>query len=678
VSDKEGRVILSSMRNGAGLVLLLSGSVAAAAAASLAPDIDLPVPTAIARPILPVAASAQSAVPSAPTPAIAASVARWNSLRQTDGLPFSAYSSFLLSHRDWPGEAGLRRAAEQALGREAAAPSEVIRFFSAFPPTTATGHAQHAFALLSSGRPDEARAAARTAWTTGVMREELEQRLLGAFGGALGQRDHDQRMEILLGNGDTQSAARTLAWASAARRPLYEARLALQNRAGDAASRVAALGSLGVGDAGLLIDRAVWMRASGDSQGSRALLAQRRTLSAPPANAEKFMEAMVAIARAAANDRQWSLAYQIASQVDDIFPPGTDVSRRSYGERDEYTNLTWLAGSAALRAGRPGDAAGMFERYGRGAQSPQTRAKGFYWAARAAGQSPQATQWLELAAANHDQFYGQLALERLGRRPAAPAAAQPISAAEREAFAARPLAQATRYLGTIGQRGDQTVFIRALAGTLTTDRERAVASEFGRMIGRLDMGVWAAREARSSGGSFYARAAFPEVAVPPVYLRHRALAHGIMRQESSFERSAVSSAGARGLMQLMPGTARQAASRVGVPYTLGRLTEDPQYNILLGNHHLSELLDEWGGNAVLVAAAYNAGSGNVRRWVRENGDPRLPGADVLRWIEDIPFSETRNYVQRVIENSVVYDMMEPNGGMSGGRASRYLGRSSAP
>jgi len=652
--------------------------MAAAATSSLVSDIQVPARGAISRAVLPVAATAQSAMPSVPTPAIAASVARWNSLRQTDALPFSAYSSFLLSHRDWPGETSLRRSAEQALGRESAPPSEVIRFFTAHPPLTATGHAQHAFALLSSGRPDEARVAARAAWLAGVMREDLEQRLRGAFGAAFGQQEHDQRMEVLLGNGDTQSAARNLAWASAARRPIYEARLALQNRAADAASRVAALGGNGASDAGLLIDRAVWLRSTGNSHGARTLLAQRRTLSAPPANAEKFLEAAVSIARAAANDRQWTLAYQIASQVDDLFPPGTDVSRRSYGERDEYTNLTWLAGTAALRAGRPADAAPMFERYGRGAQSPQTRAKGFYWAARALPQSPQAAQWLELAAATPDQFYGQLALERLGRRPAPPPPAPPITAAERNAFAARPLAQAARYLGMTGQRNDQTAFVRALAGTLTTDQERAVASEFGRTIGRLDMGVWAAREARSSGESFYARPAFPVLAVPPAYLRHRALAHGIMRQESSFERSAVSSAGARGLMQLMPGTARQAASRVGVPYQLGRLTEDPQYNILLGNHHLSELLEEWGGNAVLVAAAYNAGSGNVRRWVRANGDPRLPSADVLRWIEEIPFSETRNYVQRVIENSVVYDLMEPNGGMSGGRASRYLGRSSAP
>jgi hypothetical protein len=121
--------------------------------------------------------------------------------------------------------------------------------------------------------------------------------------------------------------------------------------------------------------------------------------------------------------------------------------------------------------------------------------------------------------------------------------------------------------------------------------------------------------------------------------RNWAFAHGIIRQESSFERTAVSSAGARGLMQLMPGTARQTAGRVGVSYDLGRLTADPAYNVLLGNYYLSQLMDEWGGNAVLVAAAYNAGSGNVRRWIAANGDPASPGADMVRWIEEIPFRD---------------------------------------
>jgi soluble lytic murein transglycosylase len=623
---------------------------------------------------------AQSDAPAASGP-VAADIERWNALRQSDALPFSAYATFLLGHRGWPGEAAMRRTAEQRVALEAISPGEVLRFFAAFPPLTAAGHAQQALALQSTGRGEEARQAARRAWTAGVLPLDVEQRLLAAFGGSFTADDHDRRMEVLLGNGDNQSAARTLIWAPAAKRPLFEARLALQTRAPDAYDRVAALDPAFRRDGGLLIDQALWLRGGNQSAAARELLASRGRFDRPVVNAARYLDTALILARAAANDRQWATAYGIASKLDDLYAPGTDVSDRPYDERDDYTSLAWLGGSAALfRLGRAGDAARMFELYARAARSPQTRAKGFFWAARAAnaaGNPGQASAWLEQAAANPDQFYGQLALERLGRSPPPPPALAAADPAERATFAARPLAEAVRYLGTTGRRGDQTLFVRALAVQLDNDRERAIAGEFGRAIGRLDLGVWAAREARTGGGSFYARAAFPEVAVPPAYARNWAFAHGIIRQESSFERTAVSNAGARGLMQLMPGTARQTAARVGVPYDLSRLTQDPGYNVLLGSHYLSELMDEWGGNAVLVAAAYNAGSGNVRRWIASNGDPRMPGADVVRWIEEIPFSETRNYVQRVLENTVVYDLIDPNrqGAPARNRLSYYLGQS---
>lgn len=671
---KEGGVILSSMVKAAGSFLLVASTAAALAQSSpQAPGVGSPLAIA---PVAAIVAQAgqYGAAQSAYSP-IASAVARWTALRQSDSLPFSSYSSFLISYRGWPGEAAMRRSAEARLSVEPVNPRDVLRYFDEFPPVTPGGQAQRALALLATGQRDQALAAAREAWRGGVMAQTDEARLLGAFAGGFASQDHDARVDALLSNGDRVSAARMLVYASPARRPVFEARLAMQNRAADASTRLYAAGAAGMGDAGLLIDRAAWMRATGDTPGARNLLAQPRRLTTRPANPERFMEEMVAQARAAVNDRQWTLAWQIASQVDDLFPAGTDVSTRSYGERDEYTNLTWLAGQAALSMGRAADAASMFERYGRGAQSSQTRAKGFYWAARAVGANdPRATRWLEQAASSPDQFYGQLALERLGRIPQPPPQVTPPSAAERTAFSGRPLAEATRYLGMIGRRADQTLFVRALAQSLRNDRDRIAAAEFGRMIGRLDTGVWVAREARAMGDTFYVRPAFPEVSIPAAYRNNWAQAHGIMRQESSFDRGAVSSAGARGMMQLMPATAAIEARRIGVPYNGARLIDDPDYNVLIGSAHLSGLMDRFGGNLVFVAAAYNAGAGRVPQWLARNGDPRMPGGDMLRWIEDIPFSETRNYVQRVVENAFVYDLMNPEGSRSGGRISYFIGR----
>lgn len=669
------------MHKRAGLLLLFAASMTAVAASSEGPlKIRLGQPPVPKAPVLPAAAAVQSSVQAPVSGAISSSIARWNSLRQTDSLPFSSYASFLMSHRGWPGETAMRRTAERQIDPSTSSPGEVIAFFRAFPPLTATGHARHAFALLASGQADQARAAARQAWTMGVLPQPDEQRLLGAFGGALAPADHDARMDALLGNGDTQSAQRTLASVSPSRRPLYEARLALQTRAPDARSRTDALGSAFSGDPGLLIDKVNWLRNS-DPLGARQLLARPRQLTKLPANPEKFMETMVTMARGAVADRQWTLAYDIASKVDDIFPTGTDISARSYGERDEYTNLTWLAGTSAQRVGRHSDAAGMFDRYARAGRSGQTRSKGLYWAARsgaAAGQTQQSGAWLEQAAGFPDQFYGQLALERLGRPVGAPAPAAAPTPAERTAFAARPLVQAARALGERGNWSDQSLFVRAIAEQVEGDRDRLLAAEYGRALGRLDLGVWVAREARNKGESFYAAPAFPEVQMPGAYSHNWALAHGITRQESSFDRAAVSHAGARGMMQLMPATARQTASRLGLPYDFGRLTSDPSYNVMLGSSYFDSLLNQWGGNVPLAVASYNAGPGNVRRWVRENGDPRTPGVDIVEWIEQIPFFETRNYVQRVLENAVVYEAIraQRNGtAASANRLSSYLGKS---
>lgn len=618
-------------------------------------------------------APAYSPVP----PAIAADIARWNSLRQTDSLPFFSYASFLMSHPGWPGETAMRRTAEKA-SAEAGPAYQVIGYFNAFPPLTPAGHARLAFALAASGRGNEALESARRAWTGGVLPAADEARILGQFGPQLTSADHDARLEALLGNGDTQSAARTLPLASAQRQALYATRLALQTRASDAASRLAALGPVG-GDPGLLIDRAKWLRSTGQSLAARQLMAQPHRLARPPANAEKWFETMLTLARGAANDAQWPTAYQIASQLEDAYPAGTDVSARPYGERDEYTNLAWLAGNAANKLGRFSDAARMFDLYGRAARSSQTRTKGFYWAARSAfnaGQKAQSDAWLEQAAASPDQFYGQLALERLGRRvtPPSPTQATPTQA-ERSAFARRPLVEAAKALGDMGRWSDQSAFVRAIAEQVETETDRVLAAQFGRSIGRPDLGVWVAREARNKGQTFYDPAGFPEVTLPSAYSQHWALAHGITRQESSFDRAAVSHAGARGLMQLMPGTAREQAGKIGLPYDFGRLTSDPAYNVMLGSSYFARLLDQFGGHAPLAVASYNAGAGNVRKWLRENGDPR-GGADIVTWIEAIPYSETRNYVQRVLENAVVYEAMRAQ--RSGGRANRlsyYLGKS---
>jgi soluble lytic murein transglycosylase len=329
----------------------------------------------------------------------------------------------------------------------------------------------------------------------------------------------------------------------------------------------------------------------------------------------------------------------------------------------------------------PANAIAMFDRYAQGGRSLQVLTKGDYWAgraARAAGRFKDADSYFERAAAHPSLFYGQLALERLGRTVNAPPQALPqyvTTQFQRTAFENRRLVQAVKILGQQGRSAEQALFVRALAESLDNDADRNLAVELGQQIGRPDLAVWTARMARVKGSDFYVRQAYPTLSAS-VSGELWSLAHGISRQESSFDPYAVSHAGARGMMQLMTGTAREQAGKLGVGFDSYRLISDPNYNVMIGSAYFKRLLENWNGSIPLAVAAYNAGSGNVRKWVDRYGDPR-GDVDVLKWIEAIPYVETRAYVQRVIENSVVYDSIRSSSAgaqLTAMHVSHYLGK----
>ncbi len=609
---------------------------------------------------------------------INASMADWQRLRRS-GYSFADYAGFVVRNPGWPGETTMRRNAEKAM-RMGENPAMVLAFFSNKGPTTGNGHAQFALALLANGRSNEALSAAGKAWGSGDLGPDHEQQLYARFGGSLSWVDHEQRADGLLFEKKPGEAQRFLALTSPARRPAFAARIAMQSNASDAEARFQQVAGQTAQDAGLLMDRLRYLRARGYQQAARQLAARPHAFAHRPQDADRFYEMLLILAEGAAADRQFVAAYNIARQVDDALPAGTDLSTQSLGVRDKYTSLTWLAGKTALdRIGRPSDAVALFDRYSRGGRSLQVLTKGAYWAGRAAlaaGQAGTSMSYFQRAAAYPELFYGQLALERMGRNVPAPTYAQPVAAADpnRYAFNSNRLVQATRLLGQQGRRDEQALFVRALAESLKDDRQRSLAVELGQQIGRQDLPVWVARAARNNGSMFYVRQAFPS---HPLSRRasRPALVNGITRQESSFDRSAVSHAGARGLMQLMPGTAREQAGKMGYGYDYSRLTSDPAYNVMLGSAYFQRLLNMWGGNVPLAVASYNAGAGNVRKWIRAYGDPR-GNVDVLKWIEAIPFMETRGYVQRVIENSVVYDSMNGQAQRrSAMHVSHYLGKS---
>jgi soluble lytic murein transglycosylase len=561
----------------------------------------------------------------------------------------------------------------------------VVAFFRVHPALTPVGHARHAVALAASGDPARAREAARKAWLGGALPRSDEDRLLGMFGSSLTQSDHDRRMEKLLAGRDTVSATRLLPMTSAMRQPLFGTRLAMLTKSPDAAARLGSLGSLASTDAGVLMDRARWLRDGNQIVAARSLMAQPRQLSAPPVDAEKWLETLLVLARGAAADGNHQQAFQIASQLGDAYAPGTFLTEQSVGERDDYTSLAWLAGTTALhQLGRPADAATAFARYARGGKSSQVLTKGLYWAGRAAqqaGQSAEAMRYFEEAAAFPELFYGQLSLERLGRPVPAPNANICFSPRRRTVRRSSARKWSRRH----GCSGNSAAGKTSRCSSAPLPRPRTIRSRV-RLLPIFRF--------RSAGRTWpYGRRAVPATAALLSTVA-RAIPKRASRRAEPLLVAGQWHHPAGKLVRSRRGQPGRCArhdaaharhgegghGKLGMSYDLARLTRDPEHNIQLGSFYFSGLMDQWGGSAPLAVASYNAGAGNVRKWIRQYGDPRLPGADMVRWIEDIPFSETRGYVQRVLENAVVYDAMNPSRARTPAnvRLSTYLGKSGRP
>jgi soluble lytic murein transglycosylase len=610
-------------------------------------------------------------------------LADWRRLRQSSGYSFADYARFVNANPGWPGESGLRRSAEKQM-RPGENANTVLAFYRTTEPQSGNGWARLADAYLATGKSTEALAAARGAWVSSDLSQYDEQLIFSRYSKQLTAADHDRRIDALLFDKKTTDAYRMLPWSSPARRAALTARISLLSRSSDAEQRYQAVIGQVTTDAGLMMDRARYLRDSGYTLAARQLFARPHNFVHKPADADRFLDMMVLLSKEAASDRQWQLSYDIARQVDDAFGPGVDISLKDYGIRDKYTTLTWTAGSVALeRMNRARDAIAMFDKYAGAGRSLQVKTKGWYWAGRASSQSGDALRgrsYFERAAATPELFYGQLALERLGRIVPAPTGSPSlaVTAAQRQAFYQKRLVRAVRLLGQQRLYSEQSLFVRSLSEDIDTDSDRLLALELGTQIWRPDLAVWTARSARNAGSAFYYKATYPTHNASVPSGRGWSLVHGITRQESSFDKAAISHAGARGMMQLMPGTAREQAGKMGVGYDYARLTNDPSYNVMLGSAYFQRLVKMWDGNYPLAVASYNAGAGNVRKWVNNYGDPR-GNVDIVSWIEKIPFEETRGYVQRVLENSVVYDRLNPTlPGPQPVHISAYLGKSSRP
>jgi soluble lytic murein transglycosylase len=562
------------------------------------------------------------------------------------GATADEITDFMAQSPDWPNQALLERRRQEAIAADpdlASTLAQCDRNKLTLPATLL----HCAEALANAGRHDEAVLDARRAWVGGIGDEAA---FLRRWSGAVRPEDNWERFQSLI-QSDSATAARALPRLDVQHRLAAEARLALQRDAPNAEALLGAVPAALRREPGMMLDHARWLRRADRITDALALWQRAGETAQHDASADElpgFWSERNLLARRLLRDGNAAKAYALTNHHGDV-------------AADQVVDAEFLAGFIALR--RLNDPAAAQQHFSMLAQSSKaaiTQGRAHYWLARAiaaAGSDPKPEY--RRAAAWPTTFYGQLAALVLGDDAAQLAARitalhdPPYTRDEVLAFTSREVVRAAAMLVAWNDPRRARAFLLRVDELAPDPVDRALTARFALRVGLPDTSVFIARR-MGRDGLVLPEAGWPIAAEPPNGPVDSSVALGLIRQESSFDIAAISPSGARGLMQLMPFTAQTVAKQIGAATSPVSLTSDPTHNMRLGTEYLRQMLDRFDNSLPLAIAAYNAGPHRVDGWLSENGDPRVGPIDMLDWIELIPINETRNYVQRVLENVVIY------------------------
>ena len=574
-----------------------------------------------------------------------AKIFRWvDYTDESSSVSFEDIDSFIQENPDWPGQYLLQRRAEESM-QPSMGDEAVVRWFQDREPKTADGAMRLGQALLATGKTWEAENLLRRTWVEGNFGKQQERQFYRRYRKHLNYKDHLKRLDRLIWEDRYYPARRMLRRVKPDQRRLAEARLALMRKRGGVDRAISKVPPELKNDPGLIYERLRWRRRKGRYMEARELIDPAPKDMVQPS--EWWPERSI-LARHALNEGHISEAYRFAAEH------GLGVGAR-------FADAEWMAGWIALRYLDDADIAyqhftNMFE----AVSYPISLSRAAYWAGRAAenlDKGELARDWYQAAARHPTAYYGQLAAAKLRPKEKLIVPAD-IKATETEikAFNDYELVLAIKLLPKIGLKDHARIFFMALDRSHPTSGWRSLTAKLAQEVKRPDLGIVVAKRALRDGHGFLSRG-YPQVKLPQSK-PESALVHAVIRQESAFSPGAISRAGARGLMQLMPRTAKKVSQQARLKYSSRKLLEKPSYNLQLGQRYLAGLIDKFDGSYILALASYNAGPHRAKRWIEANGDPRDPSVDPIDWVEMIPFKETRNYVQRVMENVQVYRSRE--------------------
>lgn len=571
--------------------------------------------------------------------------AEWIAIRTAARhIGLARINTFLATYPSWPGNGLIRRRGEEALYNEGADADTVRAFFASSPPETDEGKVALAAVLQKNGDQEGATALIREAYRNDSLSGQLEDDILRDYGALLSSADHKYRADRLIYDGNHADGLRVASRAGADAVALAKLRIAVARQAKNAGALLAAATST---DPAYIFARVAYLRRQKKPRDAAALLLKAPREADALVRPDQWWTERRLVARALLDQGDARTAYAVVAG----FTAESDTTRM-----EAEFHCGWIA----LRfLNDPRTAARHFANLSAASQRPISVARGAYWqgrAAEASGDKAAATAFYQAAARLPITYYGQIARSRLGLRTLDLNALPEATPATRATFDDLLAVRAINQLYTLGRRDYARILVADMGRQLQDSQQLA-------LLGQIALDNQDTKTALGVGKSATQRGlpleaiAFPVGAIPGFESSgtvERAVVYGIARQESEFGHDAVSSAGARGLMQVMPSTAKATARLAGITFDAKKLTTDPVYNARLGEAHLGDLIGRYRGSFVMTFAAYNAGPGKVTEWVKAYGDPRDPKVDPIDWVERIPYTETRNYVQRVLENVQVY------------------------
>ena len=554
---------------------------------------------------------------------------------------FFEIARLIKENPNWPSINRLRKRAEEAM-QPRMNPELIINWFKDYPPLTTYGAIRLGEALLVLKKKKDAIQMLRKTWVERNFGAKQERQFYRKYRRFLTRQDHIDRLERLLWNGQYYPVRRMLHKVNKNYRALAFARITLRRYQGSVDQAISKVPKNLLNDQGLIFERFRWRRRKGRDKDAIKLL---KTLPENLIHPERWWREKVVIVRRLLQVGHISEAYNIASK-----------HRLDSGK--SFVEAEWLSGWIALQfLNESNRALNHFKAVYRASRYPISRSRGAYWAGRASEilEDQMLTEsWYKKAAKYSLTYYGQLAIIKL--RSEETNFLHEENSIEREyniKFKTHELVKVVNVLGKAKLFEYINPFIKKLNQLESSANWHNSIAVLSRKNGRSDLAVYTAKQAYRRGFTLI-KEGYPVLDNIKHFKISTPLLLAIIRQESAFNIKAISRAGARGLMQIMPATARRIAKMNKIPYSKEKLTTDVEYNLKFGQIYLAGLLSQYERSHVLSLAAYNAGPARANRWIKRNGDPREINVDQIDWVEMIPFKETRNYVQRVIENFNVY------------------------